>query len=255
MTNQSKVPKVVAHRGESRDFPENTRLAIEAALKAGGRYVEFDVQLSVDCVPIVIHDKDLLRTANRAGCVMEMTAEELGEISAGYQDRFGEKFSNERISSLPQIVEILKSWPDAVVFVELKRASINHFGKAVMLDSVLHELEPVSHQSVLISYDPEILQLARSNASQTIGWVFDDWDDKAREQAYNMVPDFLITDASQIPTTKEALWPGDWKWVVFEVNDPDQALALCQVGIEFIETNSVQTFAQHELFKTQLKAR
>jgi glycerophosphoryl diester phosphodiesterase len=186
---------------------------------------------------------------------MEMTAEELGEISAGYQDRFGDTFSNERIASLPQVVDILESWPGAVAFVELKRASIKHFGEDVMLDSVLHELEPVLDRCVLISYHQEILRRARKKSSQSIGWVFDEWNEESRQQAYQLEPDFLITDASQIPAEKAALWPGNWRWVIFEVNDPELALDWPLRGVEFIETNSVQAFAEHEAFSDQFKAQ
>jgi glycerophosphoryl diester phosphodiesterase len=56
-------PLVVAHRGASATYPENTLEAFDAAVSAGAPVVEFDVRLSSDAVPVVIHDADVSREA------------------------------------------------------------------------------------------------------------------------------------------------------------------------------------------------
>ncbi len=55
-------PALVAHRGDAGRYPENTVLSIRAALEAGVRAVEFDVQFTRDEVPVVLHDASLRRT-------------------------------------------------------------------------------------------------------------------------------------------------------------------------------------------------
>jgi len=50
---------LVAHRGWQRRYPENTLPAIKGALDAGARYIEVDVQLSADGVPVLFHDRTL----------------------------------------------------------------------------------------------------------------------------------------------------------------------------------------------------
>jgi len=52
---------LIAHRGYSGRYPENTLLAYEAAYQHGARYMELDLQLSSDCVPILHHDVSLKR--------------------------------------------------------------------------------------------------------------------------------------------------------------------------------------------------
>ncbi len=52
-------PHLIAHRGNAAEFPENTLPAFESALELGVRNIEFDVQLTSDKVPVVIHDADL----------------------------------------------------------------------------------------------------------------------------------------------------------------------------------------------------
>ena len=60
-------PEIVAHRGDAEHFPENSLPALEAAWRLGLRFAEFDVQLSADGVPYVIHDASLDRTTGSSG--------------------------------------------------------------------------------------------------------------------------------------------------------------------------------------------
>ncbi|MCW5559070.1 MAG: glycerophosphodiester phosphodiesterase, partial [Verrucomicrobiae bacterium] len=60
------APLLVAHRGASALAPENTLLAAERAWRDGAVAWEFDVHLSRDGVPVVIHDESLLRTTDVA---------------------------------------------------------------------------------------------------------------------------------------------------------------------------------------------
>ena len=58
-------PAVVAHRGYAARYPENTIVALAAAVAGGTRFLEFDVQLSRDEVPLLCHDESLSRVADR----------------------------------------------------------------------------------------------------------------------------------------------------------------------------------------------
>ena len=59
---------LIAHRGWAARYPENTVPAFRAALEAGARFVELDVQLSSDLVPVVFHgSRGQRHHANRAG--------------------------------------------------------------------------------------------------------------------------------------------------------------------------------------------
>lgn len=69
----------LAHRGDHRAAPENTLAAFRAALAIPGcDGLEFDVHLSRDRVPVVIHDETLDRVQGVPGVVAELTAAELG---------------------------------------------------------------------------------------------------------------------------------------------------------------------------------
>jgi len=76
-------PIVVAHRGASSTRPENTIPSFEEAIRLGAVMVEFDVRLSRDGVPVVIHDPAVDRTTDGRGLVHELTAAQLSSLNAG----------------------------------------------------------------------------------------------------------------------------------------------------------------------------
>jgi glycerophosphoryl diester phosphodiesterase len=76
------LPAVVAHRGASIDHPENTIRAFEAAVEAGADFVELDVRLTADAVPVVLHDFDLSRTTDGSGLVHQLTLAEVKRLDA-----------------------------------------------------------------------------------------------------------------------------------------------------------------------------
>jgi glycerophosphoryl diester phosphodiesterase len=98
--------KIIAHRGASKEAPENTLSAIKMALEIGVDYIELDVHLSLDEVPLVIHDARLGRTVkgNVLQKVAHLTLEELKTLDAG--SWFAPHFSQERISTLQEVLSL-----------------------------------------------------------------------------------------------------------------------------------------------------
>ena len=119
---QDKIPFLVAHRGYPARFPENTLEGISAALAAGARYVEFDIQLSADGVPVLIHDQNLMRAADINIKVSRTKFAALKQYSVGEPGRFGDKFAHVQLPSLDETVELLKQWPGSRAIVEIKRS-------------------------------------------------------------------------------------------------------------------------------------
>lgn len=83
--------KVVAHRGYSGRYPENTMLAFEKAVEAGCDEIELDVQMTKDGVVVVLHDERIDRTTDGSGFVRDYTYEELKKFNAaaGWNGRHG----------------------------------------------------------------------------------------------------------------------------------------------------------------------
>lgn len=95
-------PKILAHRGGGTLAPENTLAALRCGLDHGFRAVEFDVMLSRDEVPILMHDPDFGRTIAGSGQVAHTDAKELMQMDAGRW--FGAAFVGETVPSLAQVL-------------------------------------------------------------------------------------------------------------------------------------------------------
>ena len=74
----------VAHRGFSSTAPENTMAAFQLAMEQPYvTWIELDVQLSRDGVPVVIHDFSFNRTTNGEGLVRETNWSDIQKLDAG----------------------------------------------------------------------------------------------------------------------------------------------------------------------------
>ena len=74
--------KILAHRGYSGKYPENTMLAFQKAAEAGCDGIELDVHATKDGVPVVIHDETIDRTTDGTGAIIQMTLSELRQWNA-----------------------------------------------------------------------------------------------------------------------------------------------------------------------------
>jgi glycerophosphoryl diester phosphodiesterase len=74
---------VIGHRGDAAHAPENTIPSFEQALALGADALEFDVRVSRDDVPVVIHDASLARTTGTPALVGELPLTEIARADAG----------------------------------------------------------------------------------------------------------------------------------------------------------------------------
>lgn len=68
---------VISHRGDWRNYPENSIPAIESVIRMGVDMMELDVKMTKDSVLVLCHDKKIDRTTNGKGRVCEMTYDSL----------------------------------------------------------------------------------------------------------------------------------------------------------------------------------
>ncbi|MDE7286155.1 MAG: phosphatase PAP2 family protein [Lachnospiraceae bacterium] len=112
-----KLLAVIAHRGYSSLFPENTLASFAGAMDIGADYIELDVQLTKDGQAVVFHDDDLKRITGAEGAVSDYTLEELSAFDAG--SWFSSSFAGTRIPTLKEALEMI-STSDCKVYLELK---------------------------------------------------------------------------------------------------------------------------------------
>ncbi|MBZ0255538.1 hypothetical protein K8I31_05725 [bacterium] len=110
-------PLVIGHRGNSSVAPENTLASIMAAVKLDPQpaYVEIDIHRSKDGVIVVSHDEDTLRTTGVAGMIREQLFSDLRKLDAGLPKQFGDKFKNERLPRLEEVLDAVKDTPIGVM--------------------------------------------------------------------------------------------------------------------------------------------
>jgi glycerophosphoryl diester phosphodiesterase len=101
-------PLIIGHRGAAAVSPENTIRAFEAAIAAGAEGIEFDVRLSRDGIPVVIHDETLHRTHAVRRRVADLSSSELNKFD---------------VPSLAQLFEMFQS-NDLILYLEMKEVDV-----------------------------------------------------------------------------------------------------------------------------------
>ena len=117
------LPRVVAHRGDSANYPENTLPAFISAAKMGIDVIETDVHLTKDKELVIWHDPTLERNTDGKGTIESHTLDELKALDAGYTfTKDGGKtftFRGKGVQ-LCTLDEALKACPDERFNIDLK---------------------------------------------------------------------------------------------------------------------------------------
>ncbi|KAA8784414.1 glycerophosphodiester phosphodiesterase [Paenibacillus amylolyticus] len=143
----------VAHRGFSSIAPENTMAAFNMAMERPEvQWMELDVQLSRDGVPVVIHDFTLERTTNGKGRVKDTDWSILKQLDAGSWK--GKNYTGERIPSLSELLD--RSCGKVRLNIELKTQGDMYPGLPA---AVIHEIRKrhMQHDVVITSFEPAAL--------------------------------------------------------------------------------------------------
>ncbi len=230
-------PEFVAHRGYPRRFPENTLASLEGAIAAGANYVEVDVQLTRDLVPVLFHDENIRRVCGMEGTISRYTFEELRRFPASEPGRFGTRYAHERIPALAELATLLARHPGVTAFVELKREALNSFGAEAVLTRVIRDLAPVQPRCVLISFVLEPLAAAK-RAGWRVGAVIEHWSERKQKVFQTLAPEFLFCDVNGLPWWGKLRHPGA-QVVIYEVDDPEVARKLVARGADLIETFAI----------------
>jgi len=143
----------VAHRGFSGIAPENTMAAIQRAMQESYvEWVEVDVQLSKDGVPLLIHDFTLNRTTNGRGPVGERTWAELKSLDAGSWK--APEYAGERLISLDEFLEAIAGRLRANI--EIKTQGNMYPGIEEKIVSAVRRYR-MEDEVVLTSFEPRVL--------------------------------------------------------------------------------------------------
>jgi len=232
---------LVAHRGEMRQYPENSLPALRAAIEAGARHVEFDIQFSSDGVPVVLHDPDLLRVAGDPRKIAGLAASALSTIILG-AGAAALPVAPISVPLLRDVVDLLNGYPGVHAFVELKPHGIERLGIDACLRRLDGELSGASFEWTLISFRDDAIRAAAARLRVATGWVLQEFSEASRRTADSLGPDYLFCDVDAVELEKERLWKGPWKWVLYDVSEVSAASDLLDRGVDMIETGNILAF-------------
>lgn len=221
--------KVVAHRGYASKYSENTITALDEAVKVGAEMVEFDVQLTKDGIPIMIHDDNFKRTTGVDLNVFKINKKDLQN-----------NIELKEVSSVEEVMVWLKGNPRVKAFVEIKQESILFHGLEKCLKALREVCEIAISQCVLISFNPNAVDEAIKMGFHETGWVVISYDTAGEKIARNLNPDYLFADTEILPQGLGKLWIGKWAWVIYEVVSKQVAIELHPRGVKVIETKEVE---------------
>ncbi|MES2743418.1 MAG: glycerophosphodiester phosphodiesterase [Pseudomonadota bacterium] len=238
-------PKVVAHRGGGSLAPENTFAGLRCALAYGFHAVEFDVMLSQDGAPMVLHDPKLGRTVAGSGAVSDYSAEQLAAMDAG--SWFSPQFEDETVPHFAQFVAYCKAeriWMN----VEIKpvpgfEAETGRAVAAVTRESFIEELAAgdAAGLPLLSSFSPAALEAARDAAPDVprallLDRLPDDW--LARVRALDGVA--LHTNHKHLTEAQaRAIKRAGLGLFCYTVNEPQRAAQLLGWGVDGFCTDRI----------------
>ena len=230
------LPRWIAHRGGGSLAPENTLAGIRLAARLGYRAVEFDVMLSADGTPVLIHDETLARTTNGCGRVCDTPDTVLFSLDAG---------GGERIPRYVEAVALCRQL-GLLANVEIKPAAGFEVVTAETVARLSVDLwRGAEVQPLLSSFSIEVLEIARDLAPGIArGLLYErvpaDWVATARRlQAFSLhcaavgVSDAVLAEAQAV----------DMPVLCYTVNAPAQAAALFGRGVAAVFTDRLDLFS------------
>ena len=220
---------VTAHRGSSREAPENTLAAVERAISDGANWVEIDVQEIADGTVIVFHDGDLRRLGGVSLKTSESDYDDLVQIDVG--SWLAPRYADQRIPTLEQVLELCRN--RIRVNIELK-----YYGTGGNLEqSVIDIVERYGMESQVV-----LMSLKRSGIlkakSMRPDWRMGLLTAVALGNLTKIDVDFLAVSASLATRSLIYLAHRSGKEVhVWTVNDPVQMWALISRGADNLITD------------------
>ncbi len=216
--------EIIAHRGASRERPENTLPAFVRAVELGADGIELDVHLTADDVLVVHHDArphDAPSSSLTNRDIRSLTAEELGAF----------RVRGESIPTLAQVIEAVGG--RVKIYCELKGADTAK--PAAML------LEPLGERAAVHAFDHRQIASARALAPAVSRGVL--------EASYHVVPTDTMAsvDARDLWQAAEmidramieAAHARGGRVIAWTVDSADEMLRLASIGIDGLCTNDV----------------
>jgi glycerophosphoryl diester phosphodiesterase len=254
----SHLPLIIGHRGASAVAPENTMAAFRKAIEVGADGIEFDVRLSRDAIPVVVHDETLHRTGLRSDYVSCMSAEELQQVNVGKW--FGcrhsstDEYSSETLPTLRQLLDYFSSLK-ALLYLELK-CRPEETSQIASTTSELVDEYHLADRVIVECFDLAVIQEVKRVAPQLkTAALFQPRISRPHlwTPSNRLINEALAVGADEIALhykladdrTIEGAHSGGLKVVIWTVDDPAWVVRAKDLGVHAVITNDPSMMIQH----------
>lgn len=231
----------IAHRGASREAPENTLAAFRRALDAGAPAIECDVQRTRDGRLVVIHDQTVDRTTDGRGAVAALTFEEIRRLDAG--GWFGPAFAGERVPSLDEVLDLVRG--RAFALLEIKNGPMFYEGIEAQVADALRR-GGMSDAVLVMSFDHPAVRTVRAAAPEVAtaiiysGRLLDAAGAARAADADALCPGWGLVTGGVVADAHDA-GLGVFPWTI----DKEAAMRRCLAwGVDGVTSNDVRLLAQ-----------
>lgn len=253
VSTHAEEPLIVAHRGASRDAPENTMPAFKLAWKQGADAIEGDYHLTKDGQIVCIHDDHTKRVSNANLIVRNTTLAKLRGVDVG--SHYGEAFKE---ITNPTIEEVFSTIPDRkTIYIDIK------CGREIIppLLEVIKKSGLKKEQIVVICFNKKVLQEMKTKAPQYKAyWLcsFEKNKDGETKPSLEAVlktmkliqADGLSSNISIPEPLIEAIGKHGYEWHVWTVDDLKTSKRVKALGAKSITTNMPGVIKEHLVKQT-----
>lgn len=243
-----KLAKVIGHRGAAGYAPENTIESIHTAADLGIEWVELDVKLTKDGVPIIFHDDDLDRTTNGSGKVADTDYADIQDLECG--SWFSDSFAGVKIPTLEEAIDALIE-RGLGLNLEIKPCPGREKETAEIALDILSQYWDDHEHLLISSFDHICLEVARDMAPDWSRGLLiggeempENWKDfadyldvKTVNIGSNLVTEDLIMEIRDL----------DLLPLVYTVNEPSDAREYQGLGVEAVFSDEPDIIAENLL--------
>jgi glycerophosphoryl diester phosphodiesterase len=235
---------IIAHRGSSKETPENTISAFKLAFLQGADGIEGDFHLTKDNQIVCIHDASTGRVSDRNLMVKDSTLTELKKLDIG--SWFNPAFKDEKIPTLYEILAILPA--QKKLFLEIK--SEPQF--TPHLQKVISQAEINPDQLVIISFNPDVLKEIKEKITDLKTLLLVKLQSSKNNSYLTPSEEELIKILSEIkanglsssaPDLLDKNYISqfisiDYEYHLWTIDDPERAKKFLDLGVNSITTNT-----------------
>jgi glycerophosphoryl diester phosphodiesterase len=233
-------PMIVAHRGASKDAPENTLPAFRLAWEQGADAIEGDFHQTLDGQIVCIHDKDTKKVADRNLVISETTLADLRQLDVGAYH--AKAFTGTVIPTIAEVFSIIPE--EKIIYIEIK-------SDETIIPILLNEIEKSDlelEQIVVISFSEKVIKTLKTAAPQyKASWLSGfktDEDGEIRPSLESVLKTLKEIKADGFSSSSDIPRPyissvkkQGFEWHVWTVDDLNAAKRFKEWGAKSITTN------------------